>query len=319
MRKSIWFIFLFLLLCVVLAGCENGEPAPEEGPPAATCLEPLPAAESDSPNGVSVTKDLVYADGTKLGRSFRWRLDVYAPTEDGDWPVVLLLPGQGQRKETYDELPKTIAEQGVIVFVVDYPNMHPRVASVSKGKGLREMAETVACAVRCARARAPDLGSENPPVAISGFAVGAGVGSQVALLGDNVNSRWEAYTESRDGPRSQVECLVSEGSTRVNALVGVAGIYDSFLGLDGEYGRAFIQEKDPELWEMLNGTIGGNLDLKVRLLHSETDTDVPFDISLEFEQVLAEAGYDVELIPFEGGHSLPLEETVQTVMDVLAD
>ena len=330
MRKLILVISVILLICIMLAGCGGEEPTPAAEAESGTCLQSLaaPAAPepvsssstlSDSPTAVKVYKDLVYAIGTKLGRSFRWRLDVYAPGEAGEWPAVLLLPGAGQRKGEYEALPRAIAEEGAIVFVADYPNMHPRVAIVSKGKGLREMAETVACALRCARARAPDFGSDSPTVAISGFAVGAGIGSHAALLGENVDSRWEEYAESRGGPRRQVECLISEGSTGVDVLVGVAGAYDSFMGLDGEFGRDFIQEKDRELWEMLNGTIGGNPDLKVRLLHSETDDVIPIEISGAFEEILADEGYDVELIPFEGGHSSPLEETVQTIIDVLGD
>ena len=57
-------------------------------------------------------------------------------------------------------------------------------------------------------------------------------------------------------------------------------------------------------------------DLKVRLLHSETDSVVPYETSVEFEATLAEAGYDVKLIPFSGGHSAPFDLTVETVMEV---
>jgi len=39
--------------------------------------------------------------------------------------------------------------------------------------------------------------------------------------------------------------------------------------------------------------------------------------SVEFEAVLADAGYEVELISFDGGHTEPPELAVQTVMDTI--
>jgi predicted esterase len=265
---------------------------------------------------VTVTEDLVYAKERQPDAQVEWKLDLYAPTEPGDWPVVVFLHGIGEIKEGWTILPQAIAEQGAIMFVIEYPDISASVAILDKGKGHREMAETVACAIRFARARASDFGSDNAPVAIAGFSLGGGVGSHVALFGASLDRRWEEYAASQSGPPRQVDCEVSQGSTHVDALVGIAGAYDAFVGYDGKYGREFMQEKDPDLWKMLYGSIGLNPDLKVRLLHSETDSVVPYENSVEFEATLAEAGYDVKLIQFIGGHSAPLELTVQTVMDV---
>ena len=52
---------------------------------------------------------------------------------------------------------------------------------------------------------------------------------------------------SRGGPTRQVDCKVDQGSTHVDAFVGIAGPYDAFVGYDGKYGREFLQEKDPNL------------------------------------------------------------------------
>jgi acetyl esterase/lipase len=283
-------------------------------------VSPTPeATEPTVTSPVTVTKDIVYAVGTQQEEGTEWKLDEYAPTEPGDWPVVVFLHGIDEAKEGWTVLPQAIAEQGAIVLVIDYPEIAPTVAILEKGKGHREMAETVACAIRFARARASDLGSDTAPVVIAGFSFGGGVGSHVALLGESIDRRWEDYATSRGGPPHQVDCEVSQGSTHVDALVGIAGAYDAFVGYDGRYGREFMQEKDPDLWEMLYGSIGENLDLKVRLLHSETDSQIPYENSVEFEATLAEAGYDVILIPFRGGHTTPLDLTVQTVMEVVGD
>jgi hypothetical protein len=212
-----------------------------------------------------------------------------------------------------------MAEQGAIVFVIEYHNMGPTTAIQDNGKGYRELAETVACAIRFARARALDFGSDTPLLVIVGYSWGGGVGSHVALFGASLDRRWEEYAAARGGPPRQVDCEVGQGSTHVDALVGIAGAYDAFVGYDGKYGREYMQEKDPDLWKMLYSSIGENPDLKVRLLHSETDFQVPYENSVEFETTLTEAGYDVELIQFRGGHSAPLELTVQTVLDVIRE
>jgi predicted esterase len=279
----------------------------------------LVECDSNAPISVAVTKDLVYAKAFKRDRPVELMLDVYAPAEPGEWPIVLYLHDFGETKEGTTLLPQAIAEQGAIVFNIDYPDIDPSVACLNKGKGHRELDEIVACAVRFARVKASDLGSDAPPLAIAGFSWGGGVASHVALMGDTVEARWQEYAAAHDGPPCQCECVVSEGSNDVDALVGIAGSYDAFVGYDGLYGREFLQEKDPELWQMLYSSIGENLDLKIRLLHSETDSTIPYENSVAFETLLAEAGYDVKLIPYTGGHTTPLEPTVQTIMDVLED
>jgi hypothetical protein len=142
------------------------------------------------------------------------------------------------------------------VFVIEYPDIHATMAILDNGKGYCEMADTVACAIRFARARASDFGMETALVVLAGFSLGGGVASHVALAGESVGRRWEEYTASRGGPQRQVDCGVSQGSTHVDALVGIAGAYEGFLGHDGKYGREFMQEKDPDLWKMLYGCIG---------------------------------------------------------------
>jgi acetyl esterase/lipase len=275
----------------------------------------LVECDNKPPFSLAVTKDLVYAKAFKRDQPVELMLDVYAPNEAGNWPIVLYLHDFGETREGTTILPQAIAEQGAIVFNIDYPDIDPSVACLNQGKGHRELDEIVACAVRYARAS--DLGSDTAPLAIAGFSWGGGVASHVALMGETVEQRWEEYAAAQGGPPCQCECKVMQGSTHVEALVGIAGAYEAFVGYDGLYGREFLQEKDPDLWRMLYSSIGENTELKVRLLHSETDSTIPYENSVAFEALLSEAGYDVKLIPFTGGHTIPLEPTVQTIMDVL--
>ena len=66
--------------------------------------------------------------------------------------------------------------------------------------------------------------------------------------------------------------------------------YDVFVGYEGQYGRDFLLQHEPELWETLWGTVGLHPELRVRLIHGATDTTIPLENSVAFEAVLAEAG-----------------------------
>jgi len=116
----------------------------------------------------------------------------------------------------------------------------------------------------------------------------------------------------------QYDCTFSEASTRVDGLAGVAGTYDSIVGYEGRYGRVFLLEHEPELWEMLWGTVGLHPELRVRLLHGDADTAPPPENSAAFEALLADAGHDVELIEFAGGHEVPQDLVTETVMELIS-
>lgn len=59
--------------------------------------------------------------------------------------------------------------------------------------------------------------------------------------------------------------------------------------------------------------------LRVRLLHGDSDQDLPFENSAIFETLLTEAGYDVDLVEFEGGHFVPSDLVVETILDLVAE
>ena len=178
------------------------------------------------------------------------------------------------------------------------------------------MAEAVACAVRFARGS--EYGSETAPLVLAGFSRHAGLAAHVALAGEDFDRLWAEYEETMGAPPVQYDCSFSEASTRVDGLAGVAGTYDIYVGYEGLYGRDFLLEHEPDLWEMLWGTVGLHPDLRVRLLHGDSDLTVPLEVSAAFEAVLAEAGYDVELVEFAGGHFAPGDLVVETVMGLIS-
>ena len=241
-----------------------------------------------------------------------------AAGDAGDAPRVVFLHGGGESKNTFASLARGLAEHGLAVYLIDYPDASEERAIAHNADGFRAMADAAACAIRFARKSGNGDGAL---VVLGGFSRGVGLASHTALAGEDLGRLWEDYGESGGGPQGRMDCAVTDASTSVDALVGVAGDYDAFVGLEGDhpYGRAFMQEHEPDLWPVLHEVVGNETDLEVRLLHGELDTIVPVEVSADLAALLTDAGYDVELTLFTGGHNVPVELTVETMMDLLAE
>ena len=270
--------------------------------------EPADAA-TDPPGEVTVIRDLVYATGSSLDEATELKLSVRLPADSEDAPMVVDVGGSAVNS-------KALAARGVSVFAPDVPDLWPDVALYADPTAIRTMAEAVACAVRFARGS--EYGSETAPLVLTGFSANGGPPAHVALAGESFDRVWEEYHESGGGPPAQYDCTASEASTRVDGFVGFAGNYDAYVGYEGKYGRDFLLEHEPELWEMLYGTVGLHPELGVRLMHGNSDGIIPLENSAAFEAVLAEAGYDVELVEFAGGHGAPPDLVVETVMELIS-
>ena len=259
-------------------------------------------------------EDLVYATWAEGILT----LDMHAPAKPADAPIVIYLPGRG-----VDSAPPWIAaglvDEGAFVFVVRYAasNSGPEQLLADHGADAGALAESVACAINYARAQASNFGNNDPVVVLTGFSNGGGLGPHAALFGSTLEARWEEYA-AKGGPPRQVECEVTDGSTHVDAVVGMGGNYDVFVPIyDGKWGRAYQQEQDPGLWELLSSSIGVNQGLKFRLIHGTSDY-IPVEEAAEFTRLLSDAGYDVKLATFDGGHqTAPPELLLPTVVESL--
>lgn len=236
------------------------------------------------------------------------RLDVYAPHEAGPWPVVVFLHGMNATKERHVESSQIIAEQGAVVFTITWPTMKESLAAQENGRGFREIYEVMSCAVRYAKATAADHGGDPSKVIVVGFSAGARFGSWFALSGDTLLPKWEEFSTIRGGPPSQISCLADEFSADVDAFVGIGGFY------------AFIEnlkDKDVELYNVVSpfAQIGERPDLSVRLLHGEKD-ELPILYSARLHDLLEAAGYDTELILYDGAHNVPIDPTIKTILEL---
>ncbi|MDY6877175.1 MAG: hypothetical protein SWK90_13365 [Chloroflexota bacterium] len=329
---SLSLLFLLLVACAP-AATPTGTAVPTTVPTVVPTVTPT-ATNTPTPDPTSTptqiptptpfpletTKDITYT--TSLQPDVRARtLDAYVPAEPGPWPVVVVVHGFGVSKDEYGLISKAIAEQGAVVFTVGWAAWtSPTNAVQGDGAKLREWAETLTCAVRFARANAPDYGGDPGRVTLVGHSMGGGVGSWVALAGDDLDPLWEEFAASRGGPSPQVDCLVSEGSAYPDAFVGYGGAYTMFESL---------KEQDPELWEIVSpfAFVGGNPGLQIRFIHGEWDSVLPaeaVELSQQLVEKLVDAGYDATWTVVDAGHQFSHtgpsgELIVQIIMEAARD
>lgn len=314
-----------VVLLASLAACAGSQPQATSTPtlvrageatstPAiAPATTAAPAATTEEQPQVVVETELPFAtyNDTTL------TLDLYVPADPAGAPIVI---------EPWERFAYRIAQEGAIAVIErtgipDGPDTGDGEPPLWNDHGalIRAQAEATACKIGFARARASELGSDDPIVVKGGFSAGAGLSAHVALFGDALEERWDEFAATVGGPDRQVECVVAERSTRVDALVGGSGAYDAYVPvIEGLYGRTYQRERDPELQEFLASAVGIDPELTVRLIHGTADPAIPTTVSVDFEAVLADAGYDVQLITFEGGHhDPPTELSLRVFKEVL--
>ena len=298
--RQYWQIGAPALALVLAAGC-----AVLQGPAAPTAVPPTPAGR-----GIDVTNDVVFATSL-YGDATKWKLDVYAPIRAGSWPVMLFTHGFGGNRKGYVALSQAIAERGAVVFTFDWPATVEDIALRDDGRGVREMIETAACAVRFAKARALQYGGDPERVTLGGHSYGGYIVAWVGLAGGQSDRLWDEFASERGGPPPQVECVEPGGSARVDAIVAIAGGYNVW-----DVPRYW--EKAPDLLALTDpyGRIGDDGDLRVRLIHGENDDLVPVSDAVSLNEALAEAGYDTKLTLWEGGHGVPIDLTVEQVLEL---
>jgi hypothetical protein len=237
---------------------------------------------------VEVTKDVEYVKLLAPGAP-ALTLDVYAPTEPGPWPVIVLNHWWYQSKDTvvYSGLAKELAGRGVVVFVpdtrLDLPTLFDGLED--NGRVFREVEGSYACAYRFARERATDYGGD--PARLTVFGDGA-CGLQSAFMGDDLQQRWEEFASQRGGPPPQTECLVDGGTAQVDTFVSYGGEFEWYEEL---------KDKDPELWELTSMLHLSDRDPSFRLhfVFGEMGNPGIIEEAVDYHQALVNAGYDATL------------------------
>jgi acetyl esterase/lipase len=244
---------LVIVLSLALASCGGGGEATGECP-ADGCA-------------IVVTSDVPYVGGDTTS-SQQPLFDVYAPEEDGPWPVVVIGPPRGHGKESAQDWATAITSGGAVVFAVDFEVGAPQTPQ-----------EHLNCAARYVRDVADDYGGDPSHLTLMGSSSGAVFGMPVALGIDALPPM----------------CLATEEAASPDAFVG----YEGYYGVGGDPGDLEVTD-----WIDPTALVGQNPQLVVRLLHGdykETPEQDPVSQSEEFAELLADADYDVEFSLVQGG------------------
>jgi acetyl esterase/lipase len=223
-------------------------------------------------------------------------------------PVVVMIPGgplpPGNRDYLWS-LARIVAGRGAVVFTADYRS------SPAYGGGYPSTFADVACAIRFARQRAPQLGGDPSRVTLVGHSYGGFPGAVLALSATDYATKGEG-------------CLATTGDGRPDAFVGIAGVYTlDHVGpefLVGFFGGD--RAAAPAAWGA--GDFGVLVARKnrrtppVRLVAGTNDFVSPPARADEASALLAAAGYDVAVTLEEGAnHDTVLSKlaTVEAIME----
>jgi acetyl esterase/lipase len=112
---------LAAILVLLAVACGNDGSGEEAGESTTTTAPPVSTPSLATPLEVEVTEDVRYHDDIEGYREPL--LDVYAPTEGGPWPVVVMFHEGGglfENKDQWDLLAPLVAEQGAVVIAPTY-------------------------------------------------------------------------------------------------------------------------------------------------------------------------------------------------------
>lgn len=276
-------------LVLVLTGCGGGgatttDPAADAAEEPADVDDGQQALDSATPEA-EPTGGLEITVTERVPYTSELTTDVYAPTEPGPWPVVVMLHGTvavrpvEQRREGLAPVAEAVSSQGAVVYNTSWRS--------SGESSPRESAEDAACAVRFARATAQEYGGDPGRLVLMGHSAGGAVAMVIALAGDDFEG----------------DCVVSGVSALPHAYVGVAASYDPEK-TPGD-ARLPLKEAHPKLYRALNPVmhLGENPELVVRIVHGQIDDINPAEAAMSFHQVLRDAGYEAEITVLDGiGH-----------------
>lgn len=318
-------------LGLIVAGCasSSGEPvassATEAPAPSVAEATDSPADAPSLAPAFTETSDVVYMtmNGVEL------LADVYTPAGAGPWPVVVAFHGLDSRgKDEVDTaaVAEEASAQGMVVFAPSWivwdPGPFPITIEIFEG-----WKASANCAIAFAQQRALDYGGDPANTTIYGFSAGAGAallavvepsGDQIpgcetdagpapvtgVVLGDgdyflHTENFDDAFEADLKGMQVELASLTDQArwpadlKARFFLWVAAGGTNPRTIG-DPSDESGWLAERDPD------GTI--RADLK-RLNQLEDGTMSFVDAGQLLELRLAEAGIDVALDEYPGGHT----------------
>ena len=282
MKRQTLFVAIFVLSLVACGGDGTAQDRPVE-----VGAEVPP---TNTPSTHTVEETLIYYISER-------ELDVYAPSEPGSWPVVVALHGWPARKESLKALSRAIAAQGTVVFTPNWRGGPPAANAITAGW------EDAACAVRFARAMAPDYGGDPSRLVLVGHSAGGAAGATMALAGDDFEG----------------DCVVTEGSALPDAFVGLDGAYNILEHVPVEN----LQQASTEEWAVISPFAYVDRrpirpDLELHLIVGREEPLIGY--AEEFQVALEAAGYSTTLTLLPGvGHMEIVDPRVEGVLQTIME
>jgi hypothetical protein len=233
---------LVVVATLALTACGGGK---ETTTPAGKTTATTPAAHE-----IQVFKDIRFMAARKADRPPL--LDVYAPKQAGPWPLVVMLPGGYESKDTYmSDWATAVAERGAVVFVPDWIRIHEMPPTARELRAvLVGMIGDIAAAVRFARGTGARYGGDPGNLTLFGHSNGA------------MGATMEAFSRA---PASK-GALKGAGSTIPESLVVFDGDY--LLGQQDPYDA--VLEEDPGIMQVYTPWryLGRRVDFPVTVIGS---------------------------------------------------
>ncbi len=251
----------------------------------ATSASTTTAPASTTTTGSETQESLLY-DTYQATEVFHEGLevDVFAPDEIGDLPVVVTVHGGGWYagdRASMGLLADGLADRGAVVFNISY-------STGVRGGMFPGAVDDVACGVAHARATADRYTTTPESVYLVGYSAGAHMGSLVALDP-------KAFGLTCANPVPQVE-----------GFVGLAGLYNvELLEFILQPWFGVSSEVDPDIWNLGNPLtyVDRAPAIPYLLIHGNVDELAPVAFSEQFYEALTEAGADARLeIIRDAGH-----------------
>ena len=288
-------------------------------PPTDTPIPPTPTASSipptesptpsPSPTVVSfeVTRNVPYI----TEEHSRQKLDIYLPASgDGPFPTLLLMHGGGGDKRDLDHWANYFVVRGYAAVSINYRDMTRH--------GYPEPVQDAFCALAWTHANADTYGFDPQRIFALGHSAGGTLAAMLGTVGDPA-----LFTE--DCPHQ-----LPDEADWIHGAIPFTGIFDyASAAQSSSVLRSFLDtylgadlDQAPEIWAQASATtwVDGSA-APFLLIHGAADKTIDPDQSVDFADVLEQAGVNVELLLIpdaDHGAITRSEQSFEAVEDFLA-
>ena len=266
-------VLLALLGVLLLAACGGSGSTTSALASVRPSQTASPSASTRMVHPIRVVRDVRYMSKAEGGKASAL-LDVYAPTDAGPWPVVVMLHGGGTTKDDYEGWATKTARRGAVTFVPTWSRMNnDKAATLSADEvraALTAAIGNIGAAVRFARGTAAGYGGDPGRLTLFGHSYGA-ISAMMAAFSGIPASKSGLQGAGSTIPESLVVfdgdyLLASFGDDLLARDPGLMHVFTpwDYLGRRVDFPITFIDSVTPELSRDVGAPGAGGSWLAVR-------------------------------------------------------